>query len=245
MDPVQVVDLVKKFGEFQALKGISFSVRRGEIYCLVGPNGAGKTTTFRILSTLILPTSGDAYIEGLHIIDHADEIRKIISYLPEDVGTYKNLTGYEYLRFIAKIYSRSKHEIDKVLDRGIEISGLADSELRKPMKTYSKGMKRRIQIARTLMVNPRVAILDEPGSGLDPVQKHFIRNTIRKYAKESGSTILMSTHEMGEAEELCDRIAILYSGSILVEGTPKEIVEDLGEVNLEKAFIKLISNRGG
>ncbi len=243
MDPVYVKNLTKIYGDTVALKGVSFSVNRGEIYCLVGPNGAGKTTTFRILSTLILPTSGEAYIEGYSVVDEPERVREIISYLPEDVGTYKNLTGYEYLKFVASIYFRDHGSVLDAIKRGKEISDLTEEELNKPMKTYSKGMKRRIQIARALMVRPKIAILDEPGSGLDPVQKHYIRKIIRLYAKSEGTTVLMSTHEMAEAEEICDRVAILYRGEIVARGTPKEIIDRLGESSLEKAFIKIVSSR--
>ncbi len=238
---VVVENLTKIYGgSIYALNRISFKATRGSIYCLVGPNGAGKTTTFRILSTLILPTSGDAYIEGHHVVREAEMVRKTISYLPEEVGAYKNISGLEYLSIASKIYfgdSRAR----EALERGIEISGLSKEDLERPMKQYSKGMKRRIQVARALMILPRVAILDEPTAGLDPAQKAEIRSVIKKYSKSYGITVLLSTHEMGEAEDLCERIAIINKGYIVAEGSVGEIISSQGARNLEQAFLKLVS----
>ncbi|HWQ16929.1 MAG TPA: ABC transporter ATP-binding protein [Sulfolobales archaeon] len=238
---VIVERLVKIYGgSVRALNGISFKVDRGSIYCLAGPNGAGKSTTFRILSTLILPTSGDAYIEGLHVVREAGRVRGIISYLPEEAGAYKNITGFEYLSMVSKIYFRGR-EADEALERGIRISGLSEKDLGRPMKQYSKGMKRRIQVARALMIVPRVAILDEPTAGLDPAQKAEIRGIIKSYPKNYGVTVLLSTHEMSEAESLCERVAIIDKGYIVAEGSVDEIISSQGARNLEEAFLKLIS----
>ncbi|GAY26274.1 hypothetical protein ATG_14770 [Desulfurococcaceae archaeon AG1] len=237
-----IVDkLVKIYGgSVRALNGISFKVDRGSIYCLVGPNGAGKTTTFRILSTLILPTSGDAYIEGYHVVREASRVREIISYLPEEVGTYRNISGLEYLSIVSKIYFKGR-EAEEVLERGIKISGLSEKDLARPMKQYSKGMKRRIQVARALMILPKVAILDEPTAGLDPVQKAEIRRIIKSYSKSYRTTILLSTHEMGEAEDLCERVSIIDKGYIIAEGSVSDIIASQGARNLEEAFLKLVS----
>ncbi len=238
---VVVENLTKIYGgSVHALKGISFRVSRGSIFCLVGPNGAGKTTTFRILSTLILPTSGDAYIEGHHVVEEAEIVREVISYLPEEVGAYRNISGLEYLSIVSRIYFRGG-EADEALERGIKISGLSEKDLTRPMKQYSKGMKRRIQVARSLMILPKVAILDEPTAGLDPAQKAEIRGIIRSYPKSYGVTVLLSTHEMSEAESLCERVAIMDKGYIVAEGGVEEIIASQGARNLEEAFLKLIS----
>jgi ABC-2 type transport system ATP-binding protein len=237
---VDVRQLEKYYGSIYALKKISFKVERSSIYCLVGPNGAGKTTTFRILATLILPTSGDAYIEGYSVIREPEAVRRVISYLPEEVGAYRNITGLEYLEVIAKIYYKGRG-FEEAVERGIKISGLSEKDLRRPMKQYSKGMKRRIQVARALMILPRVAILDEPTIGLDPVQKVELRSIIKGYSKSHGITVLLSTHEMAEAEDLCERVAIIDRGSIVVEGYMEEIIRSVGAKNLEDAFVRLVS----
>jgi len=236
---VSVSDLEKYFGSMYALRKITFNVERGSIYCLVGPNGAGKTTTFRILSTLILPTSGDAIVEGYSVVREPASVRRVISYLPEEVGAYRNISGLEYLEIVARIYYGSR-DIGDALERGIRISGLSDHDLRRPMKQYSKGMKRRIQVARALMILPKVSILDEPTASLDPVQKIEIRRIIKSYSKSYGVTVLMSTHEIGEAEDLCERIAIINKGSIVAEGGVDEIVRSVGARDLEEAFIFLV-----
>lgn len=235
---ISVRDLEKYYGSIYALRKITFNVERGSIYCLVGPNGAGKTTTFRILSTLILPTSGDAIVEGYSVVREPASVRRVISYLPEEVGAYRNISGLEYLEMVARIYYGSR-DIGEVLERGIRISGLSEQDLRRTMKQYSKGMKRRIQVARALMILPKVSILDEPTAGLDPVQKIEIRRTIKSYSKSYGVTILMSTHEIREAEDLCERIAIINKGSIVAEGGVDEIVKSVGARDLEEAFIYL------
>lgn len=236
---VYVDRLVKRYGKTVALRGISFYVDEGEVFGLVGPNGAGKTTTLRILATLLLPTSGSVKIFGMDIVKDANRIRRLISYLPEEAGTYKNITGYEYLSMIAHIYFNSKKDIEEAIELGIKIAGIGDRVYDK-MKTYSKGMQRRIQLARALMVKPRLAILDEPTSGLDVVQAIEIRETIRYFAKKLGITIVMSSHNMLEVQEICDRVAIIDSGRILEQGFITELLSKYGVESLEKLFINLI-----
>ena len=237
-----VENLVKRYGKILALRGISFGVEEGEIFGIVGPNGAGKTTTLRILATLITPTEGRVSIFGHDVVKESSKIRKMISYLPEEAGTYKNLTGFEYLKMVAEIYYEHSQDIENAIDLGVKIANLGDRIFDK-MKTYSKGMQRRVQLARALMVRPRIAILDEPTSGLDILQAFEIRNTIRKFAKELGITVILSSHNMLEVEELCDRVAILHEGMILDQGHVRELVSKYGVSNLEKVFVLLV--RGG
>ncbi len=232
---VEVRDLVKVFGEVKVLKGISFTVRKGEIFGLVGPNGAGKTTTLRILATLLKPTSGTVKIFRYDVVKQADEVRRLIAYLPEEAGAYKYLTGYEYLRFIARIYGLR----DDVVNEGVKISGLGN-ELRRYVSTYSKGMKRRLQVARTLMVRPKLAIMDEPSSGLDVYHALYVRNVIKEYVKKYGITVILSSHNMLEVEYLCDRVALIHKGEIVALGKPQELKEKYGATNLEEVFVKVI-----
>jgi len=236
---VQVEKLVKAFGDFLALRGITFTVEEGEVFGLVGPNGAGKTTTFRIIATLLLPTSGHVTICGKDVVKEANEIRKIISYLPEDAGTYRFLTGYEYLKLMAEVYFGKGKDAEEALELGIKIAGLGE-RLYDKMKNYSKGMKRRIQLARALMIMPRVAILDEPTAGLDVLHAKEIRNTIKEFSKTHSITVLVSSHNMNEIQDICEKIAVINEGVILEEGYVDELLDKHSVDNLENLFIKLV-----
>ncbi len=235
---VHIVDLKKYFGDFPALRGVSFDVEEGSIFGLIGPNGAGKTTTFRIIVGLLLPSSGTVEVFGKNVIEQLREIRRMISYLPEDAGSYRNITGYEFLKMVSQIYFNKTSEADDALELGIKLADLGERIYDK-MKTYSKGMKRRIQVARALMVRPKLAILDEPTAGLDVVYSKNIRDTIRVFSKEYGVTVLMSSHNMLEVEGICEKIAVIDKGKILVEGYVDEILEKYSSRNLEEVFIKL------
>ena len=235
---IEVVNLHKYFGKVKALNGLSFMVNPGEIYGLIGPNGAGKTTTLRILATLIRPTSGSARIFGLDVEREANKVRRIIGYLPEEAGAYRNLSGTEYLEFIASFYFRSKRENKEAVYEAEEISGLGE-RLRDKIKTYSKGMIRRLLVARTLMIKPKLAILDEPTSGIDIIHAYHIRRVIKNYVKDYKVTVLLSSHNMFEVEFLCTRIAFINKGRILVEGSPEEIKTRYGANDLEEAFMEV------
>ena len=239
---VRVKDLVKNFGRIKALRGISFSVYEGEIFGLIGPNGAGKTTTMRILATLIKPTAGEAYVFGLNVIENSEEIRSLIAYLPEDAEPYVRLTGYENLLYFAKIIAGNEEEAKSMADLGAEIANLG-SELYRKAGTYSKGMKRRLLVARTLMLRPKLAILDEPTSGLDVFAALDVREIIREYTKKYQTTIIISSHNMLEVEHLCTRVALISSGKIVAIGSPKDIIEKTNSHNLEEAFVKLVRSK--
>jgi len=234
---IEARDLVKNFGNIRALDGLSFKVSQGEIYGLIGPNGAGKTTTLRILATLITPTSGSAKVFGLDIIDKAPKIRGLISYLPEEAGAYRNLSGREYLEFMAAFYAEDEKEARSMVEEAVEISGLGD-RLRDRVKTYSKGMNRRLLVARALMIKPKLAILDEPTSGLDVVHAYYVRRIIRDYVEKHKVTVLLSSHNMLEVDFLCDRVALINEGRIAGEGSPSEIKSKYNVPNLEEAFME-------
>ena len=233
---VTAQNLVKQFGNIRALDDLSFTINQGEIYGLIGPNGAGKTTTLRMVSTLILPTSGSMNIFGLDAVHQAGEVRKIISYLPEESGAYPNLSGMEYLQFMAKF---SEGDTKKAVAEAVEISGLGD-RLKDKAKTYSKGMKRRLLVARALMTKPKLAVLDEPASGLDVLHAYHVRQIIKQYVKDHGTTVLLSSHNMLEVEFLCNRVALLNKGKIVVEGEPAELKKRYDSQNLEEVFAKVI-----
>jgi len=236
--PVEVTGLVKRFGNTLALDGISFRVDEGRIYGLIGPNGAGKTTTLRILSTLILPTQGSARVFGRDVVHEASEVRKLITYLPEEAGAYKNLSGYEYLQFMGGFNSRDGADLKRMVDDAAKISGLGD-RLKDRVKGYSKGMKRRLLVARALMNKPKLAILDEPTSGLDVLHAYHVREIIKRYAKEHKVTVLLSSHNMLEVEQLCDQVALMNRGKVIVEGTPSELKSKHKAANLEEVFVEV------
>ncbi len=235
---VEVNNVTKRFGDAQALDGLSFGVNESEIFGLIGPNGAGKTTSLRIVSTLILPTSGHVTIFGHDVAREASEVRRLISYLPEEAGAYRNLSGFEYLRFMGRFSSRSKAELNAMVNDAATISGLGE-RLRDKVKVYSKGMKRRLLVARALMTKPRLCVLDEPTSGLDVLHSFHVRNIIKEYAEKQGVTVLLSSHNMLEVEYLCERVALVNRGKIVAEGAPNELKLKFRVSNLEEVFAEV------
>ncbi len=236
---VEAKNLVKDFGSVRALDGINFKIEKGEIFGLIGLNGAGKTTALRIASTLLLPTSGTVTVFGHDVVEEASEVRELISYLPEEAGAYKNLSGLEYLRFMASFRVNGKRAVKGLVDVASEISGL-EERLKDKVKTYSKGMKRRLLVARALMTKPNLAILDEPNSGLDVLHSVHVRKIIKQYAKKQDVTVLLSSHDMLDVEYLCDRVAIVNKGKIVVEGSPQELKTKYSVANLEEVFGEVV-----
>jgi ABC-2 type transport system ATP-binding protein len=236
---VKAESLVKQFGNIRALNELSFRIEKGEIYGLIGPNGSGKTTTLRVISTLIVPTSGSVEIFGLDPVSQAAGVRKIISYLPEEAGAYPNLSGNEYLDFMAKFNTKNRNELSETIKEAAKISGLGE-RLKDRTKTYSKGMKRRLLVARALMTRPKLAVLDEPASGLDVLHAYHVREIIKTYVKQHEVTVLLSSHNMLEVEYLCNRVALLNNGKIVVEGKPEELKQRYKSENLEEVFAKVV-----
>jgi len=236
---IEIVDLVKDFGSIRALDRLNLSVEAGQTFGLIGPNGAGKTTTLRIVSTLLLPTSGIVKVAGLDVTRQASEVRKVITYLPEEAGAYRNLSGREYLEFMAKFRAESREETQRVVKEAAEICGLGD-RLKSKAKTYSKGMKRRLLVARALMTKPKLAILDEPTSGLDVMHSYHVREIIKRYVKDHGVTVLLSSHNMLEVEHICDKVALVNKGRVVAEGEPKELKQNYDSANLEEVFAKVV-----
>ncbi len=235
---VVVENLKKSYGKHEAVRGISFDLKPNEIFALIGPNGAGKTTTLRMLATILIPTSGDARIYGVSIRKEPVRVREMISYLPEEAGAYKNMTGIEYLNFMATLFSRDNRTQQEYVKTAEEITGLGD-RLKDKIGTYSKGMVRKLLLARAVMAKPRLAILDEPTSGLDVINALEIRNTIKELSK-MGMTVLVSSHNMLEIEYLCDRVAIIDKGIIHEIGTPQQLKEKYKCRNLEEVFAEVV-----
>ncbi len=233
---IVVKDLRKRYGEIEALKGVSFNVRRGEIYGLLGPNGAGKTTTIHILTTIIKPTSGYAEVAGYDVVKRPDEVRKRIGVVFQDITLDLNLTVYENLWLHGKIYGIPGNELKKRIEEVLDLVELKEWR-HKLVKYLSGGMKRRVEIARALLHDPEVLFLDEPTLGLDPNSRTKIWNYIRMLKERHNMTILLTTHYMEEAEQLCDRIAIIDKGKIIAEGSPDELKSIIGR---EIIYVKFI-----
>jgi ABC-2 type transport system ATP-binding protein len=237
MNTVNVQNLVKNYGKIMAVKGISFTITKGEIFGLIGPNGAGKTTTLQVIATLLQINNGSVTVMDYDVEKQPEEVRKLISYLPEDAGAYKNLTGRRYLEFIANFFGAK--ESKKMVEYGIEIADLSD-RINDRVDTYSKGMMRRLLVGRALMTDPQLAILDEPTSGLDVINAQEVRKIIQNIARK-GTTILLSSHNMLEVEFLCDRIALIAEGKIIEDGKPKTLMEKYNVNNVEEVFTKVVA----
>jgi ABC-2 type transport system ATP-binding protein len=208
--------------DVEAVRGVSFSVERGELFGLLGPNGAGKTTTIKMLITLLLPTSGDARVLGLDVVADAREVRKRIGYVfGGDRGLYERLSAHDNLRYFAELYGVSGPTQRKRIDEVLELVGLKGRE-KERVEGYSRGMRQRLHIARGILHDPEVVFLDEPTIGVDPVGARDLRQTIADLVA-AGKTVLLTTHYMFEADALCDRIAVIAKGQIVGEGTPDEL----------------------
>jgi len=236
-DALVLKDVRKTYGQREAVHGVSLTIPEGEIFGLIGHNGAGKTTILRMISTILKITSGTIEVYGKDVATQPDEVRKLISYLPEDAGAYKDLTGRRYLTFIAEFFATGK-ERDEMVEKGIELSDLGD-KIDYRIDTYSKGMMRRLLIARAIMTSPKLAILDEVTSGLDVINAYEIREVIRNIAK-SGVTVIMSSHNMFEVDMLCDRVGMIDQGNLIEIGTPAELKEKYGKETLEEVFVTAV-----
>lgn len=237
---IEVRDLVKRYpkAQFNAVDGISFTVKRGEIFGLLGPNGAGKTTTIGILTTGVLPTSGSAKIMGLDVAANPVRVRQLIAVVPQKSNLDKRLRARELLTFHASYHAVPRTEREARADMLLAEFGLADRG-KDNVNHYSGGMAQRLMLARALMHTPDVLFLDEPTNSLDPQSRLFIWDRIRSL-NEQGMTILLTTHDMDEAEQLCERIAIMDHGHILVLDTTGELLKLVpGGANLEDVFISL------
>lgn len=236
-DALVLKDVRKSYGNTEAVHGISLTVKEGEIFGLIGHNGAGKTTTLRMISTLLRITSGSISVYGHDVETDSKGVREIISYLPEDAGAYKDLTGRAYLDFIARFFADGD-ERERMVEKGIALADLGE-RIDSKVDTYSKGMMRRLLIARAIMPSPKLAIMDEVTSGLDVVNAYEIREIIRGIARD-GVTVIMSSHNMFEVDMLCDRVGIINHGDLIGLGTPDELKREYGVDTLEEVFVKAV-----
>jgi ABC-2 type transport system ATP-binding protein len=224
---LEVKNLVKKYGDFTAVDGISFDIREGEIFSLLGPNGAGKTTTISMLSTLYMPTGGEAAIGGHSISHDPMAVRNLIGVVPQELALYEDLTARENLVFWGQMYGLSGKALKTRINEVLGQIGLAD-KADKRIKTYSGGMKRRVNIAVGLLHKPRLLFMDEPTVGIDPQSRRAILDSVKDLNKQ-GMTVLYTTHYMEEAEELSDRVGIIDHGKLIALGTQSELTRQVGE----------------
>src|SRR3954464_9338764 len=221
--------------EVEAVRGVSFEVAEGELFGLLGPNGAGKTTTIKMLITLLIPTSGSAHVLGYDVVEDAREVRKRIGYVfGGERGVYERLSGLDNLRYFAELYGVPGREIRPRIEELLELVGLKGRE-KERVEGSSRGMKQRLHVARGLLHDPPVVFLDEPTIGVDPVGARDLRKTIASLTA-AGKTVLLTTHYMFEADDLCDRIAVINKGTIVAEGTPRDlkgIVADRTVIEIE------------
>src|SRR5437016_13677743 len=222
MGAIDVRNIVKKFGDFTAVKGITFAVDEGEIFGLLGPNGAGKSTLIRMMTTLLPPTSGTAMVNGFDVVKQADGVRCSIGVIPQAMTSDLELSVEENLIIFAKLYGVPRAKREKLIDQllaAVELTQWRDAQV----KNLSGGMRRRVEIARGLVHEPRIFFLDEPTTGLDPVSRVAVWEMLRKIKSERDLTILLTTHYMDEADKLCDRIAIVDHGELKALDSPLKL----------------------
>ncbi len=224
---LEVRQLVKKYGEKIAVNGINFEIQEGEIFSLLGPNGAGKTTTISVLSTLYAPTSGDAVIGGHSVAREPMAVRKLIGVVPQDLALYEDLTARENLSFWGQMYDLSGKALQERIDQVLDQIDLKD-RAKQRVKTFSGGMKRRVNIGVGLLHRPRLLFMDEPTVGIDPQSRRAILDSVKELNRQ-GMTVLYTTHYMEEAQELSDRVGIIDHGDLIALGTQSELTRQVGE----------------
>ncbi|MFC2063720.1 ATP-binding cassette domain-containing protein [Chloroflexota bacterium] len=226
---LEVRSLTKKYGDFTAVNGITFDIKEGEIFSLLGPNGAGKTTTIAMLSTLYQPNSGDAYIGGHSVTKDPMLVKEIIGVVPQELALYEELSAHENLVFWGQMYGLKGKLLNNRVGEVLDQIGLTDKAKNK-IKTYSGGMKRRVNIGIGLLHKPRLLFMDEPTVGIDPQSRRSILETV-KLLNEQGMTLLYTTHYMEEAQELSDRVGIIDHGELIALGTQEELTKQVGQTD--------------
>ncbi len=229
----------RKVSELWAVDDVSFSVAEGETYGLLGPNGSGKSSLIRILSTLLIADSGEVNLLGYRLPEQQDEVRRIIGRVSVDAAFYKKLSARENLLYTALLYGQKAREAEVRVMEILDQLGMENAKFSTPLEEMSRGMQQKISIARALMINPPLLLLDEPTTGLDPKSRRDVQSFLEKLREREGTTILLTTHDMAEAERLCARIGFLAKGKLVAEGTARELMRRAGATNLDDAFIAL------
>ena len=229
----------RKSAELWAVDDVSFSVAAGETYGLLGPNGSGKSSLIRILSTLLIADSGEVRMLGYKLPEQQDEVRRIIGRVSVDAAFYKKLSARENLLYTALLYGQNMREAEVRVMNILDQLGMENTKFSTPLEEMSRGMQQKISIARALMINPPLLLLDEPTTGLDPKSRRDVQLFLEALQAREGTTILLTTHDMAEAERLCARIGFLAHGKLVAEGTARDLMRLAGAATLDDAFIKL------
>jgi len=238
---IQVEDISKSFGKIDALKNVSFNIKEGEIFGLLGPNGAGKTTSINILSTILKPDSGKVFIHGLDLAHNQDACKLLIGVVPQEISLYEILSAYENLHFWGSLYHIPPTELAAKINNVLELVGLYDRR-NDAIKTYSGGMKRRINMASAILHNPKILLMDEPTVGIDPQSRNRIFEIIQEL-NQNGMTIIYTTHYMEEAERLCNTIAIIDNGHVIAKGSLDELKKISGTKDILKMKTSVLDEK--
>ena len=245
VDAVDVSDLVVRYGDLTAVDGVSFSVHAGEVFGLLGPNGAGKTTVIRVLTGLLPPAAGGATVFGGSVTHDTMRVRQLTGYVPQQLSIDAALTGWENVWLFARLFDVPRRERAERIDEALGVVGLRDVA-RRLAGTYSGGMIRRLELAQALVNRPRLLILDEPTIGLDPLARASVWERVEALRHQLGMTVLLTTHYMEEADELCHRLAVMHRGTIRAVGTPGSLKAVVGETaSLEDVFRHFAQDEGG
>ncbi|MCD4823484.1 MAG: ABC transporter ATP-binding protein [Phycisphaerae bacterium] len=232
---IEIRQLTKTYGSLVAVRSLDLQIQEGDIFGFIGPNGAGKTTTMRILSTLLEPTNGSAFINGMNVRRHGRNVRRLVGYMPDFMGVYDDLKVFEYLEFFAAAFSVERKKRKSVIDGVLELTDLHNKKAA-TVDSLSRGMQQRLGLARVLVHDPKVLILDEPASGLDPRARIEIRELLCEL-KTMGKTIMISSHILSELEEMCDHVGIIEQGQLVFSGTQAEIHKQLSLHNRYRAQV--------
>jgi ABC-2 type transport system ATP-binding protein len=229
----------KKEEKIDAISGISFTVYNGEIFGIVGPNGSGKSTLIRILSTLLIPDKGSVSIFGYDLLKEASKIRKLINRVSVEASFFKALSAWENLRYVAGLYNLSLKEAKEKAFNILKRIGIKEKDIYEPVEDLSRGMQQKIAIARGLMTSPMLLLLDEPTTGLDPKSKREVQDFVLEIVREQKVTVLLTTHDMEEADKMCNRVAVIDNGKFIALDTPMNLKKKSKTKTLEEVFFKL------
>jgi len=240
-DAIVIENVTKCYGDVKALDGLNLRVPEGELFGLLGPNGSGKTTAINVLCGLLKPTSGRAFVEGYELGRSDGKVKELIGVCPQETAVYPTLSGMENIELFGELHSMPKDELRRKADVYLRKLGL-ESDARRKVGKYSGGMQRRVSMIMAIIHDPSIAFLDEPTAAMDPQSRHVVWDFIREL-KARGRTVVLTTHYMEEAEELCDGVGIIDHGRLIAEGAPRELRERFHEDDLEGVFIRLTGRR--